>query len=417
MIDFKGVFYDARCLLLHLDPYKAREPVRIYLADGGTLPQSMDAFRLVLERNVYPPTALLVVAPFAMLPWKFASFLWLILTVAAFSLASFLIWDSTKHAAPVVACALICFLLLNTEIFFSFGNPAGIAVSLCVVAVWCFLKDRLVSAGVVCLALSLAIKPHDTGFVWLYFLLAGGIYRKWALQTLAVIAAVSLAAVLWVSFIAPIWMQELHANLLVTAAPGGTSDPGLPNVYARGANAIIGLQSALAVFRNDPHFYNSISYLICGVLLLIWSVATLRSQFSQRRAWLALAAVVPLTMLVTYHRPYDAKLLLLTVPACAVLWAAGGPIRWLALLITSAGIVFTADIPLIILGNFTRNSQISEGDMSSTMLAAILMRPIPLILLGTTIFYLWVYLRNPAGGGKKSIMSDVQFQNPQAIPE
>jgi hypothetical protein len=51
------------------------------------------------------------------------------------------------------------------------------------------------------------------------------------------------------------------------------------------------------------------------------------------------------------------------------------------------------------------------------MLAAILMRPIPLILLVTTTFYLWVYLRNPAGGGKKSIMSDVHFQNPQAIPE
>jgi len=31
-------------------------------------------------------------------------------------------------------------------------------------------------------------------------------------------------------------------------------------------------------------------------------------------------------MLVTYHRPFDAKLLLLAVPACAMLWAEGGRI-------------------------------------------------------------------------------------------
>ena len=35
-----------------------------------------------------------------------------------------------------------------------------------------------------CLAISLMLKPHDAGLVWLYFLLAGGIYRKRALQAL-----------------------------------------------------------------------------------------------------------------------------------------------------------------------------------------------------------------------------------------
>jgi hypothetical protein len=102
---------------------------------------------------------------------------------------------------------------------------------------------------------------------------------------------------------------------------------------------------------------------------------------------------VPLTLLVTYHRPYDAKLLLLTVPACALLWAEGRPIRWMALGVSAAAIVSTADIPLAILLLLTRNLHISTVGLSGEMLAVVLKRPTPLILLAMGIFYLWVYVR------------------------
>ena len=51
-------------------------------------------------------------------------------------------------------------------------------------------------AGILCMAVSLAIKPHDSGLVWFYFLLAGGVYRKRALQTLAVTVLLALPAIL-----------------------------------------------------------------------------------------------------------------------------------------------------------------------------------------------------------------------------
>jgi hypothetical protein len=264
-----------------------------------------------------------------------------------------------------------------------------------VVAVWCFLEERFVWAGILCLAISLAIKPHDAGLVWLYFLLAGGAYRKRALQTLVVTALLCLPAILWISHVAPQWPQHLHSNLLAQSVPGGPGNPG-PNTANSGSgpSMIINLQSAIYVFRDDPRIYVPVSYLICGVLLLVWSVRTLKSRFSQRGAWLALAAIVPLTILVTYHRPYDAKLLLLAVPACAMLWAEGGPIRWLALLVTTAGIVFTADIPLTILVTLTRNLQISTAELSGQLLTVVLTRPAPLFLLAMGIFYLWIYLRH-----------------------
>jgi hypothetical protein len=113
--------------------------------------------------------------------------------------------------------------------------------------------------------------------------------------------------------------------LAAIARTGGLNDPESQFCH-RPHCMVIDLQSAVSVFRDDPRIYNPVSYLVCGALLLVWSVSTLRSRFSQSRAWLALAAVVPLTMLVTYHRPWDAKLLMLTVPACAMLWAEGGAI-------------------------------------------------------------------------------------------
>jgi len=398
MIDFKGVYYGGRCLLQHGDPYIEGAPLRAYLAEGDH-PHPKEGLRQNLTWYIYLPTTFILIAPIALMPWGAAHLLWMILTAVALVFAGYLMWSIGTNCAPVISAGLICLVLANSEVLFATGNPAGVVVSLCVVAVWCFFKDRFVWAGVLCLAVSVAIKPHDAGLVWLYFLLAGGVYRKRALQTLLVTAVLGLAAILWVTPIAPHWMQELHSNLLAVSAPGGISDPGPTGNNVRGPSVIIDLQSVVAVFRDDPRIYNSVSYLVCGALLLVWAVRTLRSRFSQQGAWFALAAVVALTMLVSYHRVYDAKLLLLAVPACAMLWADGGPNRWIALIMTSAGIFFTADMPLTILRIFTDNLHISTAGLSGQILTVVLMRPTQLALLVMGIFYLWIYLRRESERG------------------
>jgi len=394
MLDFKGVYYGARCLLQHQDPYTVGGPLHIYLAEDGAHAYVSEVLQQVLSLNVYLPTAYTFIIPLAVLPWGLAHLLWLFLTAAAYILAAFLIWKIAKSHLPGVFLFLICFLLANSEAIFATGNTAGIAISLCVVAVWCFLEDRFVPAGILCLAVSLAIKPHDTGMVWLYFLLAGGSYRKRALQTLVVAAALGLPAIFWISHIAPHWVWEWQSNLLAQSAPGGACDPG-PNTpnSGSGPSMIINLQSAVYMFSHNPRIYNLVSYLVCGSLMLIWSYRTLWARLSRRTAWLALAAIVPLNVLMTYHRPYDAKLLLLAFPACAMLWAEGGSVRWVALLLNIAGIASTADIPLTVLWVYTRNLRISTTGMYGQIENVLLTRPVPLILLLMGIFYLWVYLR------------------------
>jgi len=392
-VDFKAVYFGTRCLLEKHNPYNVNELDGVYRAEGGQSASETPSARQTVTLFVNLPTTFLFLAPFAMLPWGAAHILWTCLTAGSLILAAFLMWNCGANYAPVISIGLISLILANCEILFHSGNTAGIIISLCVVAVWCFLRERFVWAGILCLAVSLAIKPHDAWLVWLYFLLAGAPYRKHALKTLLVTGILGLSAFLWVSHVAPHWIEDWQTNMSAISARGGLNEPGPASSTGRSIGMIFDLQAAISVFRDDPRIYNPASYLICGALLLVGAVRTLRSQFSQRSAWLALAAVVPLTMLVTYHRTYDAKLLLLSVPACAMLWAEGGPIRWGALLATTAGIVSTADIPLTILLMYTKDLPIATAGISEQIRTVLLMEPTPLILLAMGIFYLWVYMR------------------------
>jgi len=389
--DFKGLYYPARCLIQHHDPYMKSEVLRIFQAEGGSHPLDSAETRQVATQNPYPPTVFTLTLPLAMLPWGPAHLLWMALSYGGFIFASFLIWNLGENYAPIISGALIGFLLANSEVLFIVANAAGIAISLCVVAVWCFCRERYVPIGILCLALSLAIKPHDTGLVWLYFLLAGGVYRKRALQTLFVTVALSLPAILFVRHIAPNWVGELRSNILAYSAYGGMADPGLASTGARGLGMMVNLQTVVSVFRDDPHFYNLVSYLICIPLLLVWAFVTMRSRPSPKRDWLALAAIAALTMLPVYHRTQDTKLLLLAVPACAMLWAEGGRIGRLALLVTFSGIFLTSDLPWVTLLSLIASLHLPSTSFFGQMVACMQMFPVPLILLLMVVFYLCIY--------------------------
>ena len=390
--DFRAVYYATRCLLQNHNPYNVSELERVVRDEDGERPSETLQQHQAVVLCINLPTTFLFVAPFAVLPFGIAQVLWLALLAGSLILAAFLMWNLSESFSPTISVLLICVVLANSEGIFLGGNTAGIAVSLCLVAVWCFLQGRFVAAGILCMSLSLAIKPHDSGFVWLYFLLAGGVYRKRALQSLAFTAVLALSAILWVSQAAPSWMQDWHTNF-ATTAHGGINDPGpTSSVGFHNLDPVIDLQSVISVFHADPRVYNSITYLICGSLLLLWIIATLRFRFSKAGAWLALAAVVPLTLLMTYHRPWDAKLLLLTIPACAMLWAEGGLIGRIAVSVTAMGVVFTGDIPLAILGIVTRGLDISTSSWSGKILTILTGRPIPLALLLMGVFYLSVYV-------------------------
>ena len=203
-IDFRGLYCGTRCLIHGHDPYNQDEVAREYLSEDGQRPKVASWAPPIAPRLQFQsltlwvnlPTTFVVAAPFAALTWWPALILWMLLTGFVFNLAILLMWHAGVSYSPRVATFLACMVGLNCEAIFTGANAAGIVVGFCVIAVWCFLRNRLVWIGVLCLGLSLAVKPHDGGFVWLYFLLAGGAFRKRALQSAAITAVIGLASAL-----------------------------------------------------------------------------------------------------------------------------------------------------------------------------------------------------------------------------
>jgi len=266
------------------------------------------------------------------------------------------------------------------------ANPAGMAIGLCAIAVWCFVRERFVTAGIVCFAFSLVFKPHDSWLIWFWLLLANVRYRRRAIQIVGVFIALSLPAVLWVSLMpaSSHWARDLHANLVGNVSHGNADDPGPANSWAY---SFTNVQSVIGVIRDDPQVYNPIAYLICAGLLLIWLVPTLKAAPSRAGDLLALASISALSLLPIYHRQYDTRLLLLIFPATALLWASGGPVGRLALLLAFAGIALTSAKLLATLIRVHPH----YGGLSGEMLAIVLHRPMPVVVLILCVFYLSIY--------------------------
>jgi len=407
--DFKAIFYGTHSLMRHSDPYNPAAMQQTYESEGGRCPSNPDGENLCRQAVfvcVNLPTALFLIAPLALLPWKAAWLLWLSSIAASFMLASLIMWAVAKNQAPKVSILLICLMLCDAEIVFELGNLAGIAVSFCVIAVWCFLEDRFVPAGILCLAISLLLKPHDAALVWLYFVLAGGVYRRRAFQAMGVAVALALPALLWVSHVSPQWWQELHAHI---AAPHGSlNDPGPRSLSFDSADYVISLQAVFSLFQDDPRFYNLASYLTCGALLCAGAARVIQSRFTKRNAWIALAAIAAFSMLPMYHRNHDAKLLLLAVPACAILWAEGGRLKWPAGAITTAAILATADVPSAALLVMMKSLNVSAAGLFNKMLIVFLLHPAPMVLLTMGVFYLWVFFRRTAQEKQESVARQIQ---------
>jgi len=401
VMGFPGIYLGTRCLLQGKDPYDVQQLQRVYDATGGINNSASVALRQSATLYVNLPTTFLLVAPFALLPLATAQLMWTILLIGSFLLAALLMWSTAEHDSASVALLLTFVVLANCEIVFAGGNTAGLVVGLCVIAVWCFLHDRFISAGVICLAVSLAIKPHDAGLVWLFFLLAGSLQRKRAIKAGILSLSLALIATLWASHVAPHWIQEFRSNLATISGQGGINEPGPTSIGVNSPDMIIDLQTVISIFADDARVYNTITYTISAVILLAWVFVVMRRPPSRRSAWFALVSAAALSMLVTYHRSYDAKLLLLSIPACAVLWTEGGAFAWTALLLSTAGIIFTADIPLAVLMRLTRHLYSPAAGVATKIAVAVLTRPAPLILLVICLFYLAVYVcRTPKTSGE-----------------
>ena len=204
-VDFQVVYYAARCLASHRDPYLLNELKATYIEEARKLPAGDIDRPQAVTWLIYPPTMFPLVAPFLLLGWNTARWVWTLLLIAGLFASTILILQTRPRAAPMVSLILLCILLANSEVVIGGGNTAGLAVALGVLGIWCVIEERWVTTGVFLLALSLLLKPHDAGLVWCFLLLAGGAVRKRALQTLMVVVVLGTLSLAWVGRTAPNW--------------------------------------------------------------------------------------------------------------------------------------------------------------------------------------------------------------------
>jgi hypothetical protein len=159
-----------------------------------------------------------------------------------------------------------------------------------------------------------------------YFLLQKR-YRARALQAIAAIALLALVASLWMT-VHPSsrgWVTELRATLAGSVAPGGIDDPSPANPDSSSmANLQVDASMLFPVgqkstFSESRHMANLIAWTVTAILIVGWFFGVSRARPTLENDLVAVAAVCCISLLPVYHRLYDTRLLLLTVPALALL--------------------------------------------------------------------------------------------------
>jgi hypothetical protein len=393
--DFEPIYYHARFLIQHQDPYVEESARYVQLQSGGYLRSNTPTpAREISIPCVYPPTALFLAAPLALLNWHYAALIWMALLAASIVTAALLVWTAAADQAPLLAGFLLGFILVNSFTLLFEANAAGLAVGLCAIAFALFLRRKFEIVGVFCLAVSLCLKPHDAAFVWLFMVLAGGILRVRALQTLVVVALISLPAILWVAHVSPNWRHEMSANIAMISVPGGVNDPGPTSVTNQITTSAINLQTVFAVFLNKPAFYNAATYIFSAALLLLFVWAAIRNRNLPKYRWIGIAAMSAFAMLPVYHRHHDARLLLMAVPGCALLWVENRLLGRIASLLTLLAIAATGDIPRAILQHVEEGHTFTSTSFFGKIEMAVFAKPAPLALVLMTVFFLGLYIRS-----------------------
>ena len=392
-VDFKQPYASARCLLKHCNPYSETDTRAAFIDAGGALGRE-SRWLFVPYSALYPPSTLALLAPFAALPYPAAHNVWLIFSGISFSVAGFAIADLSIEYSTFWVPALLAVFLASSTILLMEGQISGIEVAFVAIGVWSLIRNKAPLLGVFLLGCALALKPHDSWLVAVYFLFAGKAFRRRFWQMSIVAAAITLAGCFWcwANPASVHWFHNLMVNVSGNTRTGGVDDPGLSN---NGVLAIANLQTLISVFISNPHFYNLVTYAICGALVFALFYFAAKSPNSPEKHLVGIAAAACITILPIYHRQYDTRILILAFPAAAVLLAYRKRWGWCGLVLTAIAGVATCHIYLRKLGPHFLRIFASFGHFSiaQRLQMALLYRPLPLIMLILAVFFI-AALRN-----------------------
>jgi hypothetical protein len=259
---------------------------------------------------IYPPTTFALLSPFTFLPWGWANFVWLLLSLAGVAATIFLLWRLRRSRAwDLETMALVTFLLSFDPLHqaFHLGNVALLVVPLVFWAILLAQREQDWQAGLA-IGIAASLKPQIGVWVLLYYLLRG---RKQVFFG-ALAAGALVAAILLLQPVALFnAISDYRANLQYWFAPGrpyGFTEGALPfhvNI----------IQVILYPLLHSVFASNLIAYSLFVSGVAVWTLMLWRTNF-RIPAPLAISSLLALSFLSFYHSVSDATILTL-----ALCWA------------------------------------------------------------------------------------------------
>ncbi len=319
--DFLSPYVQADAFVHGLDPYSPKVLLRLWPATASHflfLPKEVANGSLVANRGIptaYPITALVLIAPFSLLPWNLAYALWFAMNLILFAI---MLWALVKLAGfcgdlywPATILLLAGTLALapfHTAIVT--GNVSLVAVEMSVIAIWAARQRHEIAAGLL-LAVAAGLKPQ-IGLCFLFYYL---LRRRWRICGIAagLLACGTAFGLLRLQFGHTTWLANYLSDNQILLETGvlGNFTPINPTRFG-----LVNLQVALYPILGGVRVTNAVAMAMGAILLVAWIVSVVRRESRDDGELLDLSAIAVISLLPVYHRFYDATMLVL--PLC---WA------------------------------------------------------------------------------------------------
>ena len=366
--DFSTLYGAARTWLHGGNPYD-RATLKTELAEAGA-PQGIQHDQNI-NPSVYLPAAMPWMALLSWLPWRAANTAWSLLSLALFFLSLWEILASTSLAYATKWLAASAALLFSpTYVGIYDGNASVVVVSLTALTICLARQQATVTSGLL-LGAALCFKPQ----IAVCALCVLALWRRWTplLLGVLVLGVATMAGVLIASHFGHNWdwWQSEQQNVAASFQPGGQSDP-LPG--SRVAWQLLNAQTLTSYLFADRIALNIATWIVAMVLVAIF----LKNRTSTARMprWRDAGFFSALTLVVTYHRYYDAQILLLLIPSLAAFLQEGKRLRFGAIALCLLVLAFPVQ------SVFAR--QLGARAEAPSLIQAVLLRNQPFALLVLT---------------------------------
>lgn len=261
--------------------------------------------------SLYPPPTFVALAPLALFRWRAARIVFLVTSLLLFAwhvgairrLAGLTL---TEFRGQVLLAGVLALAPYHTGI--ALENLAIVSVTVLVIAIDRIKRKSDLTGGAL-LGVATLLKPQLGVPFILYFLLRR--HARAAIAAACIGAVATALSIGWLALHDVDWLRSWRAVTTATAVPGGPLDPSGPL-----SAQLIDIRPLLAqVGISWPGAVGIVIAAVVAILIYAWG-----HRLDAEYDLLLIGAVAVLTLLVAYHRFYDAAVLCLPLAWAITSW-------------------------------------------------------------------------------------------------